>query len=250
MKTIKKTFFLALLLPLFVACDFDDDGYSLDNYWIDIATVENPDSSSFFYFRLDNNDIMWTAATNFRHFRPVDGQRIIANYTILSNGAASSSYNHDVKLNDVYKVLTKGIFPITTATADSIGNDSIHVKNMWIGSDFLNVQFVYTGYDKTHFINLVSDASKVYTDGKMHLEFRHNGNGDTPMYYRSGIVSFNLKSLQTGAGSDSINLVIYVNEPNMVADKKFELTYKFGNSAMSSQRNLVTFPEMDASKVN
>jgi len=241
---------MTLLLPLFVACNFEDDGYSLDNYWIDIATVENPDSSSFFYFRLDNNDLMWTAATNFHHFRPVNGQRIIANYTILSNAPASSLYNHDVKLNDVYKVLTKGIFQITPATLDSIGTDSIHVRNMWIGSDYLNVQFVYPGYDKTHFINLVSDASKVYTDGKTHLEFRHNANGDNPVYHRNGIVSFSLKSLQAGVSSDSINLVIHVNEPNLVADKTFELTYKFGAAAMLYRNNDVSFPDLDADKVN
>lgn len=249
MKTMKKIFLLSLLLPFFMACDLNDDGYSLDKYWIDIATVENPDNSSFFYFRLDNNDLMWTAATNFRHFRPVDGQRIIVNYTILSNGPTGGSYNHDVKLNDAYKVLTKGIFPITPATRDSIGNDSIHVRDIWIGRDFLNVEFVYPGYDQIHFINLVSDASKVYTDGKIHLEFRHNANEDNPIYHRNGIVSFNLKSLQTGAGSDSVNLVIHVNEPNMAADKTFNLTYKFGAAAMLYQTDKHAITVKEESKV-
>jgi len=249
MKTMKKIFFLTLLLPLFVACDLDDDGYSLDNYWVDIATVQNPDNNPFFYFRLDNNDLMWTAATNLRYFRPKDGQRIIANYTILSSGPTSGSYNHDVKLNDVYEVLTKGIFSVASATQDSIGNDSIHLRNLWIGSDYLNIRFVYTGYDQIHYINLVSDASKVYTDGKTHLEFRHNANGDSPIYYKRGIVSFNLKSLQDGTSADSINLVIHVNEPNMVAEKTFELTYKFGAAAMSYRMTKLEFPEKEESKV-
>lgn len=242
MKTLTKIFFSSLLLPLLVACENDNDRYSLDDYRIDIATVENANLSSTFLFRLDNDELLWTAATNLPFYIPKDGQRIIANYTILSNMGVGSLYDHDVKLNDVYNVLTKGIFPITPATKDSIGNDSIQIDNIWIGSDYLNIEFAYPGYDKIHYINLVSDTSKVYTDGKIHLEFRHNANGDTPTYYKSGIVSFNLKSLQTGAASKSINLVIHVNVPNQAGEKLYALTYRFGEISAMYQTPKITFP--------
>jgi len=227
MKPLTKIFILSSILTLFVACDLDEN-YSYVDQRVDIATVENPDSLSTFFFRLDDNKLMWTEFTNFRNYRPKNGQRIIAYYTIISDKRATGLYDYDVRLNDVYPVLTKGIFSITPATQDSIGNDSIKVSDIWIGSDFLNIEFSYQGYDKVHYINLVSDSTKVYTDGKIHLEFRHNSNGDSPYYYENGIVSFKLNSLQKDSTKTSFDLVIHVNIPNQAADKLYTLTYKPG----------------------
>ncbi len=219
---------------LLVSCSDDDDHYSLDKYWVDIATVENPDEGSYFFFKLDDNTEMWTAATDLKYYRPKDGQRIIANYTILNDKNVSGGYDHDVKLNDVYEVLTKGIFNITPGTQDSIGNDYIYIEDIWIGSDFLNVEFVYPGGNKTHYINLVADNSKSYTDGKIHLEFRHNSNGDYPRLNRWGIVSFNLKSLQKVDKSD-VHLVIHTKEFNSAGiDKKYNLTYSYNTSSRAA----------------
>lgn len=244
MKTKFKIFLLSLFVPFFVGCDLDDDdGYIINNYYTDIATVQNPDSLSAFFFRLDNDKLMWTVASNFYNYRPKDGQRIIANYSILFDKRATGLYDYDVKLNNVYTVLTKGIFQITPATQDSIGNDSISISDIWIGSDYLNVEFVYPGYNKTHYINLVSDNLKAYTDGKTHLEFRHNANGDTPTYMRKGIVSFNLKSLQTSAVVDkTISLVIHVNVPDQVAEKTYSLTYKYDDTSGMIKTRKINFP--------
>jgi len=230
MKTFQKTFLLLLLLPFFVACNNDNDSLN-DNYHIDIATVINPEQSSSFLFQLDNNKLMWTDTYSSSSYIPKDGQRIVANYTLLPDKPLDALYDYKVKLNDVYNVLTKGIFAIKPSQQDSIGNDSITIKNMWVGSDYLNVEFVYPGNDKIHFISLVSDASKVYTDGKTHLEFRHNANDDRPAIYRQGIVSFNLKSLKPvsdPAGNSilvPIDLVIHVNIPNQTEEKTFEFKY-------------------------
>lgn len=231
MKTLTKILLLSLFLFVFVACD--DDGYSLNDYRVSMATVENPDNRSSFFLRLDNGDLMWTLASNFRNYRPNDGQRVLANYTLLYDKRATGMYDFDVKLNDVYTVLTKGIFQITPETQDSIGNDSVDIEYIWVGSDYLNVQFVYPAYNRIHFINLVSDTSKVYTDGKIHLEFRHNANGDSPVYYRRGLVSFNLKSLQSDAVSTSLDLVIHANVPYQTSEKTYTLTYKFGETTES-----------------
>lgn len=230
MKTLYKIFLISMFVPLFVACDYNYNN-DLINYQVDIATVQNPNNLTNFFFRLDNNKLMFVDNTNFSDYVPKDGQRIVANYTLLSDKRATNLYDYDVKLNDVLTVLTKGIFNITKATQDSIGNDSITVDDIWIGSDYLNVQFSYPGYNKIHFINLVKDPSKVFTDGKIHLFFRHNSNADSPVYLKNGIVSFNIKSLQTGATSSTLNLVIHVNIPNQVADKTYDLTY---NSALGS----------------
>jgi len=229
MKRVFKQITVFLFSTLLLTACFNDDGYSLDKYWIDIATVENPQERSEFFLRLDDSVLLWTAASNFSYYKPNDGQRVIANYTILSDKRGTGMYDYDIKLNNVYEVLTKGIFEITPEKQDSIGNDPVRVTEMWIGSKFLNVEFYYFGHSKIHFINLVSDTAKTYTDEKIHLEFRHNANNDPELYKRWGIVSFDISSLQTNA-ADSVNLVIHVNKPNQEEDELFELTYHYNNS--------------------
>ena len=234
MKTIKRLLMLAAILSLVTACDRNEMNSDLPESEINIATVVNPHAESNFFFRLDNNKLMYVQDCNFAGYIPKDGQRIVANYTLLSDKRATHLYDYDVYLNDVYTVLTKGIFNVTKATQDSIGNDSIYIDNMWVGSDYLNVEFAYAGDNKMHYINLVNDTSKVFTDGKIHLYFRHNSNGDAPIYIRGGIVSFSLKSLQTGASSTSLNLVIHVNIPDKAAEKTYEFTYDFSTPAASA----------------
>lgn len=108
-----KRLILFLLVPLFLACSTDEPKYSLNSYYVSLATVTNPAQETAFFVELDNNVRMWTAASNLLYYRPKDGQRIIANYSILNSKRDSAYYKHDIKLNNVYEVLTKGIFNIT-----------------------------------------------------------------------------------------------------------------------------------------
>lgn len=203
-----------------------------------IVTVENPDSVSGFRFITDNNDVMKVTSTYFPNYRPKTGQRILANYSILSEGAVGVGYNHKVALNDVYQVLTKDVFKISSSTQDSIGNDAIEVRNIWVGNHFLNVEFVFAGYTKTHYVNLVSDASKTYNDGKVHLEFRHNANSDYQQYSRWGLVSFDLNSLKTSAVGDSVAMVIHTKEYATPSNKTYQLTWKIGTPGSEHIQNM------------
>lgn len=231
MKSRSNYLLLIILVPLLVACDnFFGDVSNNDNnnYRVDIVTVKNPNLNSKFSFVLDNNLLYQVTQTADSTFKPKDGQRIIASYNILSVTKVDSTFNRSVKLLDASLILTKNIFNLTPATADSIGHDSIYIRDLWIGNDYLNIEFAYLGNNKTHFINLVSDPTKVYTDGKVHLEFRHNGNKDIPTYYLKGLVSFNLKSLQVGATLKTLNLVIHVKVPNQTVEKIYDIAYTFG----------------------
>jgi hypothetical protein len=240
---MKKFLFGFLAVVFLVACDRHDNEDQLLPSFTNIATVENPSQSAGFYFRLDNNDLMWITSTNFPYYHPKEGQRIIANYSILSINTTNYAYNHKVALNDVYEVLTKGIFKMKPATQDSIGNDLIEIRDMWIGSNYLNVEFVYAGYNRIHFINLISDSTKTYTDGKVHLEFRHNANKDIPSYSRWGVVSFDLRSLKAKATADSVNLVIHTKEFGATTDKTYSITYKFGTTPMALVMKRISLPK-------
>jgi len=244
---MKKILTGILVLTFLGACNIQDDDV-IENNWISIATVENPNQSPAFYFRLDNNDRMKISSTNFPYYIPKDGQRILANYNILSVNNESALYNHNVGLIDVYEVLTKGIFNISSGTQDSIGNDLLDISDIWIGSDYLNVEFNYYGYNKTHFISLVSDTAKAYTDNKIHLEIRHNANNDDPIYSRWGIASFKLHVLKLNAPADSINLVIHSKEFGTSQDKSYNFTYKFGSMATQQQVKKFLIPK-DENKI-
>lgn len=232
-----KKIFLLLLLPAlaFISCS-DDDDYSLDKYWIGLATVENPDNEPYFYLRMDNNELMWVAANAYFNYRPRTGQRILADYTILNDQPESSGYDHDIRLNDAYNILTKGIVTINTSQQDSIGNNSIDVRDIWVGGDFLNIEFHYLGNNQRHMLNLVNDTAKIYTDGKTHLEFRHNAFNDAQNYAVRGLVSFDLRSLRNvPLVNNGIELVIHALERDGQTHT-YELTYRFdGNNSETKE---------------
>lgn len=236
---MKRLFLIALIFPFIIACNNHNDDN--ENILTDIATVENPDQATKFGLLLDDSTCLWVASSEVPYYRPKDGQRIIVNYTKLSENR-DTKYQNNILINDVYEVLTKEIFNISPATQDSIGNNNISIKNMWIGGNFLNVEFVYPGYSTVHYINLVADTSKTYTDGKLHLEFRHNANNDYPEFNKWGIVSFNLKPLQAN-NEDSIQMVIHTKE-FYYGDETYNMTYKFGSkSSQIKGQKIILKPE-------
>lgn len=241
---MKRIFVFAFLIPLFIACTKEEE--DVEQSVVKIGTVENPSQSTNFYFNQDDSLRLWVLDSDIKYYRPKSDQRVIMEYVILTNKPRGSSYDHDVKIKDVYEILTKGIFDITPATQDSIGNDPIAIRDMWVTNDFLNVEFVYPGYSKTHFINLVSDATKPTTDNKVRLEFRHNNNDDYPSYNISGIVSFNIKSLRV-TGSNSVDFVVHTKEFDTEnAVKTYSFTYKYGNSTSPAPAKMLTMPARKA----
>ena len=240
---MKKLLIGMLVVFLITSCN-NNEVNSNDKNWQAIATVENPTLSTTFNFRLDNGDLMYTNTVGLLNYKPKDGQRIIASYSFIeTTSATSSTIKNNIKLNDVYEILTKGIFRIKPAQQDSIGNDQIEIKSIWMGSDYLNVEFVYLGYNKNHYINLVSDDSKTYTDNKVHLEFRHNTNGDYPSSSKWGMASFDLKALKANHNpNDSVKLVIHTKEYGSTIDKTYPLTYKFGVQIPAQSARKLSLP--------
>ena len=241
---MKKIFLLALIFPLLLSCSNDEA--EMNDSIVKLATVENPSQLTNFYLNLEDSTRLWVLNNDIKYYRPKDEQRVIVDYTILTEKPRGSTYDNDVKVNDIYEVLTKGIFPITASTQDSIGNDPIAITGLWVSGDFLNVEFVYPGYSKMHYITLASDASKTHTDGKVHLEFRHNANDDYPSFNISGIVCFNLKSIRK-SGATSVDLVIHTTEFDYTtADKTYNRTYKYGSSASAAPERNIRIPAKKA----
>lgn len=238
---------ISLLTLTLVSCNNKDE-FSLGKFRIDIATVKTSGVDSY-YLTLDNGAKLWVAASDVRWYKPINDQRVFINYTLLQGG--NQDFDYMIKVNDIWNILTKGIIDLNTQNADSIGNDPLKVNKMIMGSDFLNVSFLFNyDYDKRkpHAINLVrntttADELQDNDEDIIELEFRHNSYGSTINKWNAeGLVSFNLKELQRD-DVDSVKIAVKAkerDENNNIIDKTYNLVYKYNNA--NKESSLVETP--------
>ena len=208
MKLILKFGIFTLLVVSLSACNFDDDHYSLGKFWVGFGVVHIEDNSEYFTLEMDNGAVLYPV--NHYHIKRLkDKDRILINYTILGDRVITDDdEEYHVRINSMSKILYKGIFDITPATEDSIGNDPIHVRDLWKTRNMLTLDLGYYGHSKAHFINLVKEPGELTAgDQPIQLELRHNSNNDPQSYRMNAFVTFDLSSLQI-AGQDSVSYVI------------------------------------------
>ncbi len=217
-----KKYVFGILMGLMVTvtgCLEDEDGYSLDKFWVGFGILEQVESDSLEYnIIMDNGDVLVPVASGYyhpwyyhgphdSHSTLKDGDRILVNYTVLgddqNNGGDISEYY--VKVNSVKKILMKEVMDITEENQDSIGNDPIIVKDVWMSDSLLNMEIKYWGGNKMHYINLVKQPGQLTaTDQPIELELRHNANDDVEDIPFASYVSFQLKPIQI-SGLDSVS---------------------------------------------
>jgi hypothetical protein len=209
---MKKFAFLlvAVMSIAFYSC-IDDDGYSLNDYWLGFGIIQT--ESDAYTIVLDDGDILQVVTWNVHpdHFDWLeDGGRVLVNFTILDDVTDEDGNveKYLVKVNELDDILMKGIMDINEENADSIGNDPIAVQDYWISDSLLNFHLRYFGSYKTHFLNLVQDPLDPTTeDGVVKLELRHNANNDDEAIYYSAYVSFSLNSLRED-GTDVVSFEV------------------------------------------
>lgn len=179
-------------LPFFVGCA-NDDGYTLDNFWVEVASVV-PLEGGGYYIKLDNGKKLWPATSVTGNL--TEYTRAQVNYTLLSD--EEGDYDHYVKVNYMSSILTKSIVELTEENSETLGNDKIKVLKLWEGDDFLNIHFGVNvgGKSILHSINMVDMG--VDNEGYRLLEFRHNANGDVENYGATGWVAFDLRPYKDG----------------------------------------------------
>lgn len=225
--------FLVTLLCLSFSCQ-ENTGYSLGDFRIAIATVKS-DANKSYSLLLDNGQLLWPAASDVSQLYK-DNQRVFLNYTILSD--RQNGYDHYVKVNDMWKILTKPIVKLNSDNELEIGNDPIRVNAAWIGGDFLNIDFLFNyGGVRPHFINLVENTKFPSTvQDVIQLEFRHNAYNSTQSTLHEGMVCFDLKPLRAES-RDSVKISVQVKEPEAL--KTYNLVYRY-NEAASGNRFMDT----------
>lgn len=220
----------AFIALFFTGC-LNDNRDPQPQFLQSLVTIENPELKKQFFMRRDDDKLLWFAEGYTDYFKPEDGSRYLIYYNILSDKTETGMYDYDVRVTDAMEVLTKDIFNITPETQDSIGNDWTEINSLWIGRNYLNISFHYKGYanDTPHYINLVSDSSKVFTDNKIHLEFRHNANNDDQFYRFAGLASFDISALQV-EDADSVMIAVHVSSFDDTLEQIHNVTYKYGNA--------------------
>ena len=212
---MKKLFVLLLVGSLFglmSGCDMDDDEClnSVSDAWVGFGLVNKDASSESYTIAMDDGEVLYPATNSIFDKDVFNNERVLVNFTILGN---KNNPDHNeyyyVQINSLRKILYKGIFDITPAKEDSIGNDPIFVKDKWVKNNMLNFELKYWGGNKTHFINLVKQPGAINTDGgPVILELRHNNNDDAEGLPLSAYVSFDLSALKVaGKNSTSFKVV-------------------------------------------
>ena len=228
-RTVWRFVFVIAVLTV-VSCNKKDE-HSLGEFHIDIATVI-PVGERGYLLMLDNGKQLWPAATDV-HYLPVGNyQRVFVNYTTLSD--EQGGYDHYVKVNDIWDILTKKIIEQTPQNVDSIGDDPVTINDAWVGNDYLNIDFMFNyGGVRPHSINLVIDSLHPdVTPDTLELEFRHNAYGSLSPRLYEGFVCFDLKPLQR-TDTDSVQLTIKAKEGN--GAKIFNVVYRYNQAALQGK---------------
>jgi len=214
-----------------ISCD--DNSNSLGNFGIDIATVL-PEGENAYSLLLDNGKRLWPSASAV-NYTPAYNQRVFLNYTVLSD--AQSGYDHYIKVNDIWNILTKQAIDLTAQNHDSIGNDPVKANAIWVGGDYLNVSFMFNyGGIEPHAINLVKNnlSSEVSPDA-IDLEFHHNAYQSTESKLYEGFVCFDLKPFRVN-NTDSVNLSIKVKEWS--GNTTYDVVYKYNQASIESRSEM------------
>lgn len=231
---------LSVILIMLIDSGCDDNSRSLGNFGIDIATVI-PYGDNTYSLLLDNGKRLWPAAATV-NYTPSYNQRLLLNYTILSD--KRDGYDHYIKVNDFWKILTKKAIELDSLNEDSIGNDPLKTNAIWVGGDYLNVSFMFNyGGKQPHAINLVKNTLSTETNQDViELELRHNSfNSQSDLLYE-GFVCFDLKPLRS-IEADSVRISVKVKEwtDKTKSDTKemiYDVVYRYGSSAINAKTEI------------
>ncbi|WP_080905584.1 NigD-like protein [Parabacteroides sp. Marseille-P3160] len=220
-----------ILLASMTLNSCSDDGYSLGDFWVEVATVYQ-EGDDWYSLTLDDGTTLWPASPLYRPAGLKYNQRVLVDYTILSD--SMSGFDHYIKVNALQKILTKEVAENKGVENDSIyGTDPVKIYNLWTGDGFLNIDFGFNaGGGVSHFVNLLQDSTS--SASPYAFEFRHNAYDDHASYGQRGLVAFKLPDFETG--EEEITLLIKVK--TFEGEKEYELVYTPQRKATFTNRKI------------
>ena len=209
--------FIVVLFAGIALVSCTKDSADAGKFYLDYGVIvgNKPD----FKIKLDNGLTLIIDVNKIPEFAVTDGQRVLVDYTPLNplpDGAQTFApvTESRVILNYLYDILTKDYLEAsqidTKEKRDSIGYDYINVRDAWIGSKYLNVNFEFYMNNPSirHMINVIYDDVRS-TDKDLYFTIKHNAKNDANHFRAFGRVSFDIEDLlqDIGAG-ESANIHI------------------------------------------
>ncbi len=206
MKLLSKLSMVVIAVMAFMVTSCNDKNYSF-KYWVSYGEVQIEEES--YRIILDDGKILYVTETEVPLYNVQNGQRVIANYTILET--LTDGYN--VRLNAISDILTKDILYKSEMTEDQLaelGDDPINIiGSVWFSiGKYMNIdfEFFYSSSNIAHMLNLVVDDENSTPDKKI-VEFKHNAFGDYPSFSGRGCVAFRVGDL-IPADKDEVTVVL------------------------------------------
>ncbi len=216
-------FFSLLIIIVGITSGCTKDGYDLGNYWLGYGEIigKSPD----YQIRLDNGKILNITANKVSQSNVSDGQRVIADYTIVGDEQQNGSVtSQNVILNYLYNVLKKRPLLSSEVSSsekqDSLGYDPVEISDAWVSSKYLNINFSVLRQmpELKHLVNLVVDQERS-TASQVYVTFRHNAFDDSPALNSYGRVSFDISSILNGI-STGASIDLHLNWKSYNAGEK------------------------------
>lgn len=204
MKTLFKFSLIAFLAVTLFSCDLFENDNDSGKYWVGFGLIDV--GSGDYTIKMDDGSVLFPTDGKYHWDEDEDSTRVLVNYTIMDEKVVNDEKEeYYARVNSLKEILFKGILDITEEIEDSIGNDPVHVKDVWTVNNMLTFKLDYYGSSgKVHYINLVKQPGEITPESEpVQLELRHNDRDDQPNYHLSAFVTFKLDSLQI-AGQDSV----------------------------------------------
>lgn len=211
MKRISIYVFIAVLAFSLFSCNLSNDDYSGSNTYGAIGTIQKS-SSNEPYFVLDDSTTLY--AENLKTVPDsIIGQRYFLNFQIEGTGT-TSDYDYVVYLNNITKAFTKSILEVNTKEQnDSLNNDAIDPKWIWISGHYVNfLYYVYSPYNTANSIELIhNNYAPIETAGDtLVLEVRFNGDNNSYVDQQNRYAaSFDLSPYIDSISNGVLNVKVY-----------------------------------------
>jgi len=178
---------IALAL-VFTGCLKEDN---TPTQYSDIGTIVS--SVSGVKIKTDNNKILYSNYVP-ASYDLVVGTRVIVYYSLVQEDPLAVSYNYLIAINDINNIKTKFVQIVNDVSRDTLVNNGLSLSSTWLSDNYLNVDFVFYGQSKVHFVNLVYDILDQTEEGFVVLKLLHDSNDDSYFTQYRGLISFDLSN--------------------------------------------------------
>ena len=217
-------------VTFFQSCDKHDKGdYYYQRYGEIIGDKDN------FKILLDDSTTLNIVENHTKEFEVKDGQRVIADFSILETATpaptSSTEKELNVRLNYLYDVLCKApnyLSKLSMEQIDSLGDNRAELLDGWISAKYFNFVFEFSRYDLDikHMVSLIYDDKKSNSE-ELYFTFKHNAFEDKQAQLVRGRVSFDISDILATIQPDS-SVKVNISWEGYLEPKVATFNYKKG----------------------